>query len=190
MANANWGDIATWVTGAATVLLFGAALYQIYVERLARIRAERKLEERQKRQQAEQISSWIVKEVHVEDGDWAWITVLNRSSQPVYQVIVSLAVLTQSGESRGEPRRPERQACIGVAPPGQGYIRTQANYGGMHRRVGVEIAFKDGTGRNWVRTSNGELSEIMVPTVVYCEVDLPVEWRSLEDTLPQVTSIG
>jgi len=37
----NWGDVATWVTGFATLLLFIVALFQIRVERMARIKRER-----------------------------------------------------------------------------------------------------------------------------------------------------
>lgn len=65
----NSGDLATWVTGVATVLLFGATLglivvgsKQIRTEREKRLQQERDTTASMLRSQAELISAWIVQE--------------------------------------------------------------------------------------------------------------------------------
>jgi hypothetical protein len=93
-----WGDVATWVTGIATILLFVIGFLQIRNERRSRIKSEKKQEDRQKRSQAELVSCWRVKE----NREGSWLAVLNHSHQPIYQVIVSVARLGQLGDSMGE----------------------------------------------------------------------------------------
>ena len=60
----NWGDLATWVTGFITLGLLIVALIQIRNERETRNKGEKELEIRREREQAEHISSWIVREGH------------------------------------------------------------------------------------------------------------------------------
>ncbi len=180
---AVWGDVATWVTSIATIALFMIAFAQIRNEREARIQREKDLVEQEKRSQAEQVSGWIVKE-----SNRVWVAVLNQSPQPVYQVIVSVVVLKQTGEKRiGDY---PHQACVTVAPPGQGYIGIHADYHGMFRHVGVEIAFKDAKGRDWVRNTNGELVEMTESTIVHYGIGLPVSWQNLETFLPPDEPFG
>ena len=159
----NWGDIATWVTGLASIALFIVAFIQIQTERNIRLK-------REKRNQAEHISCWIIAEGVAQNHhgvrDYvAWVAILNQSPQPVYQVIVSIVAVPESGRGlyRGGPIATD-QICISVVSPGQGYTVVPAHYQGMFRRPGVEMAFQDGTGRNWVRTALGELSEIKETT--------------------------
>ena len=180
----SWGDVATWVTGIATIALFIIGFTQIHNERISRIKAEKESYARIKRDQAEQISSWLVKYSQDNYGEWHWIAVLNQSGQPVYNVILHLVPLTQTGErvSNIAPR----QTCIDVVPPGQGYVAVEA----LHfahpgfARAGVEIAFQDKSGKNWVRRPNGELIEILESPIDYYKVVLPTSWGTLENELP------
>jgi hypothetical protein len=175
----NWGDVATWVTGIATIALFVIAFIQIRTERQARIKRERDSESKAQREQAELISSWIVLETDV-----VWVAILNQSPQPVYQMIVSIFAIGQSGDHlRGEI--PAGQVCVGVVPPGQGYVGLLAPYQGMFRRPGVEIAFRDKAGMNWIRKPWGELAEIGMDTLEYYQVDLPARWEGLCSELPE-----
>lgn len=75
-------------------------------------------------------------------------------------------------------------SCIAVVPPGQGYIGIEASYHGMGRYVGVEIAFKDARGRNWLRQADGELLEIKKSTVEFYDISLPTSWGILATNLP------
>ena len=174
----NWGDIATWVTGVATIALFIVAFIQIQTERNLRT-------EREKRNQAEHLSSWIIGE-GINNNDYvAWVKILNQSSQPVYQVIVSIVAVPETGRGmyRGGPIASD-QTYIDVVPPGHGYTMVPAHYQGMFRRPGVELAFQDGTRRSWVRSAVGILSEIKETTAEHYHVGLPAHWQSLYAELP------
>lgn len=79
---AIWGDIATWVTSIATIALFIIGFIQIRNERQARIKREKEEVAIKKRDQAEHISSWIVRQTHDEQGSWMWVAVLNHLLSP------------------------------------------------------------------------------------------------------------
>ncbi len=82
------GDVATWVTGIATILLFAATLglvlvgfKQIEIEREARAKREAADLEMHMRAQAELISAWFEGEtVDRASGFWQWIAVANEST--------------------------------------------------------------------------------------------------------------
>ncbi len=181
----NWGDMATWVTGGATILLFIVGFWQIRNERISRTKREKETENQKKRSQAELISSWIVAETADKEGPSQWIAIQNQSSQPIYQVIVSVVAVPESGKGtyRGGPIQ-EDQVHIAIAPPGKGYTTIHSQYGGMFRRPGVEIAFQDAAGNSWVRKAMGELLEIEMSTVGYYNIDLPAGWTGLLPVLP------
>jgi hypothetical protein len=109
----NWGDIATWVTGIATIALFIIGFIQIRNERQLRVKSEKEHELGVRRDQAENISSWIVKE----NQAGIWVAILDQSPQPIYQVIVNVVIIGQLGEAGGY-LAPAGQVCIAVAPPG------------------------------------------------------------------------
>jgi hypothetical protein len=189
-----WGDVATWVQGIATVLLFVVGFLQINNERNQRIKRDKDVELQKRRAQAELISAWIVKEdqevVHDESVNAGeprprqWVAVLNQSSQPVYQVVVSLVALAPSGQTRGGPASQDDQSLIALAPPGIGYTAVHALYGGMHRRPGIVIAFRDAAGNNWIRTALGELSELDKPSEVYYKGEFPASFGLLYPEIP------
>jgi hypothetical protein len=172
------GDLATWVTGIATIALFVIGFIQIRNERKARIKRENELEDLKKRDQADHISCWIVRE----NLSGVWIAVLNQSPQPIYQVIVSVVVVSQEGENQEDDN--SWRVCISAAPPGQGYTVIQASYHGMSRRPGVEIAFKDRMGKNWIRKANGELVEIKESPMRHYDISLPALWNNLNIEFP------
>jgi hypothetical protein len=172
--SANWGDIATWFTGIITLGLFIIGFLQIRTERMSRIKNDKETLIRNKREQAEHFSAWI----SIETPDGLRIAILNNSSHPVYQVIINVAIVGQAGDL--SDLVPDAQVCIAVAPPGQGFIVVAANYHGMHRRAGVEIAFRDAAGNNWVRKATGQLLEIDTSTIEYYDVPLPTGWINLE----------
>ena len=179
-----WGDVATWVTGIATIALFIIGFLQIRNERILRMKSEKELEFRNRRKQAEHISSWIIRESPLGS---LLLAILNQSLQPVYQVIVSVVVLGQEIELRDFA--PAGQVCIAVAPPGLGFIKVEAYYHGMFRRPGVEIAFRDTAGRNWIRKADGGILEIEKSTLEYYEIPLPADWRELATNLLQVEPV-
>jgi hypothetical protein len=179
------GDLATWFTGIITFFLFIIAFIQIRNERIARIKSEKEFETRKKRDQAEHISCWFVKETSTKHGVWVWVAILNQSSQPIYNVIVSMVALSQTGENLTTIK--PHIACIDIVPPGQGYIGIEAlqfGHPGLSR-AGVEIAFKDIFENNWIRKTNGELVSLENSTIEYYKIDLPTSWQGIAYAIPE-----
>ena len=178
----DFGDLATWITGIATLALIIIGFIQINIERTLRIKRERDIEKRTKRRQAELISSWIVTEDLYQNNYQIWISVLNQSNQPIYQVIVSLVELSNSPKFEGFPS--SFREFIDIVPPGQGYVAINFAGGGMHHHVGVEIAFKDVAGNNWLRKAIGELIEIENSPLEYYQIALPTGWVRIKKDIP------
>lgn len=51
---------------------------------------------------------------------------------------------------------------------------------GMHVVPGVEIAFRDGSGMNWVRRVDGLLEELGTNPVRHYQLEQPLGWGSVE----------
>ena len=179
----KWGDVATWVTGIATLLLFAGAYWQIHIERQARIEREKERDLRRIRSQAEHLSTWIAKEIQA--SSQIWIAISNQSTGPVYEVIVSVVMIQGSGPHKGSDTSSTEQSCLSVAPPGLSYTSIISHYHGMSRHPGIEIAFKDGAGKSWLRTAHGDLAEIDKPPVEYYELSRPLSWRFPDTEMPK-----
>jgi len=158
--NLPFGDVATWFTGLATFGAFVVAFVQINNERQIRKNQERK-------SQAEHISAYIAKEVEYK----AWITILNLSSEPIYEVIVSIVAF------QGANPGPKHIAFLSVVPPGKAHVVTDADYHGMSFHPSIEIAFKDVRGKSWVRSGSGDLTEISQSPVDYYKLQRPLGWQ-------------
>lgn len=182
----HWGDVATWVTGIATIALFVVAFWQINIERAERKRQNKEAVDRQKRDQAEHITSWIVGESkEVQDNPRAWIAILNQSAMPVYDVVISMVMVQGSGSREGIGTPQGYRVSLSVVSPGKSFTSVAATYHGMHRHPGIEIAFKDVAGISWVRKANGDLLNIEQSTITYYGLDLPVGWQRPQINLPQ-----
>lgn len=176
------GDLATWFTGIITFFLFIIGFIQINNERKARNKSEDDAVLRRNREQAEQISSWLIEERH--DEHETWVTIQNLSPQPIYQVIVSVEPLSETGKSR---QKSKHIICVGIVPPGKGYVIVHDVT--IIRRQGIEIAFQDIIGKNWIRNANGELEELKVPTTQHYDVTLPTSWQGIRSELPNKSPI-
>jgi len=87
----EWGDVATWVTGVTSILLFIVAFWQIRLERSARRAAEAERSIAERRDQAERIAAWIETEFPGEHDQMMCVAVSNQSLQPIYHVVGILA---------------------------------------------------------------------------------------------------
>ena len=179
----KWGDVATWVAGFGTIATFIVAFYQIHIEREERKKREYESRSRDMRDQAEHISSWIVKESS--DHSKLWIAISNQSTRPVYQVVVSLIMVQGSGPHDGKDTPSTGRVLLSVAPPGVTYTSLTADYHGMSRHPGIEIAFKDAISRSWIRKGNGDLIEAGESPVEYYDISLPNLWRFGLTDLPE-----
>jgi hypothetical protein len=178
------GDVATWVTGIATIALFVIGFWQIRIERNARLKADAERLSATRQQQAEQVAAWISTEGYDELGSVLWIAVRNQSLQPVYHVVIQGIVLSNDGTPRYDPS-PESQVRIAVAPPGEGYAAIRMDYAGMHRRPGIEMAFQDAANRSWLRKTNGELAEIDTSPALHYSIPQPTGWEALLTKIPE-----
>src|SRR5882672_4149412 len=154
------GDAATWFTGFATFGALVAAFIQINNER--KIRKSQVL-----KSQAEHVSAYMDKEI----ANKGWVTILNLSSEPIYEVIVSIVAF------QGASSPPRQIGFLSVVAPGKARISTDANYHGMSFHPGIEIAFRDVKGKNWVRSGRGYLNEITQAPVEYYKLHRPLGWQ-------------
>jgi hypothetical protein len=184
IADALWGDVATWVTGITTIALFVIGFWQIRIERVARLKAEDERLSAIGRYQAERVAAWIAGEGFDDRGQVLCVAISNQSLQPIYHVVVLGIVLFNDGTPLADPS-PDNQARIAVVPPGEGFTAIQLNYAGMHRRAGVEIAFQDAANRYWLRRTNGELIELPASPVVHYDIPQPAGWDMLQDECPE-----
>ena len=180
----DWGDVATWVTGITSILLFIVAFWQISLERSARRKADKESVYVQRRHQPEHIAAWIESESLDDRGLVVCVAVSNQSLQPIYHVVVQGILLSNDGTPRADPF-PENRSQIAVVPPGKGYTTFPFNYAGMHQRAGIEIAFQDAANRYWLRKTSGELIELESSPVVHYEIPLPTSWGILLEGCPE-----
>lgn len=149
-----------------------AALYQINSERKRRHETEQEALRRHRRQQAEAISGWP-------DGRSLPSTpliLLNRSDQPVYEIVATLVMIQGGGARRGEDQLPaEFRKTLSVLPPGRWRVEVAGGWAGMSARPGLELAFTDRSGVHWVRRANGVLQEISEAAIDYYGLGRPQE---------------
>jgi hypothetical protein len=153
---------ATWVSAAATVLLFiGAVLTVFYARsayreqcrqtRLLQEQADRDIGQR-RRAQASEVFTWVEKRpFDRSDSDLRSVACLRNSSrQPVYDIELGL----EAGSAKGSGRVwPVLMPGAGEQLPGLG---TDFDDG----RRQIWIAFRDSAGVRWQATSDGQLTEL------------------------------
>lgn len=167
LANSSWlGDIATWVSGMGIVSTFIVGFIQINNERKIR-------KEKERREQSERISAFIFKETLTKTT----VALLNLSSEPIYEVIVSISVF--QGTSASHPTKSSHQytSFLSVVPPGKSFTTVDGSYHEMAFHPGIEIAFKDVKGKSWIRSTRGVLKEIHKSPVEHYKLHLPLHWR-------------
>ena len=127
---------------------------------------------KKKSEQAKKISAWIFKE---EEDSSAWIAIYNESDFPVSKMILS-TVNTQIKASSGLDTPDEFRAFLSLIPPGKYYTRLQVHHG-MNFLSGIEIAFIDKNGENWIRNGDGILNKINESPVQYYNLPSPISWE-------------
>lgn len=113
-----------------------------------------------------------------------YVELKNSSSEPVYQVVVSLVIYQgagyRTGKERSEAHKNEGdpyQRTLLEIPPGRSRTYVPGGWAGMSKRAGIEIAFTDQAGRSWLRYSNGYLQPITTEPIAYYGLSLPQESR-------------
>lgn len=169
-----------WLVLGAAVVVGLLGWQQIQDERDARKTNERHIAAGERREQAEQISTWIV----VDKEEEMQVVLANSSDQPVYEVVVSRVAVQGSGAYVGreldERLAASEQRVFALIPPGEYLTTFGGGFHGMDREPAIEIGFRDRAGVSWVRFSDGVLHEIHPSLVRYYRLSLPRTWEILE----------
>jgi hypothetical protein len=109
----------------------------------------------------------------------------NRSSIAVYNAVVSLVLVQGAGPRKAvelsEPTlKQEFQRYLTAIPPGEYETQVSPGWAGMFRRPGIELAFTDHAGRNWIRYADGMLVQIKQAPASYYRLEEPVGWLQPE----------
>jgi hypothetical protein len=139
---------------------------------------------RDAQQQAEQVTAWLVHYDGEQDHPhrvYVGLRVRNASSQLVYDVIAQTILLQGGGRKTAvgdtDEHNRELGALIGTVPPGELTTRIGTWGGGMHRKLGIELAFQDAGGRYWLRRGNGKLKRVYKHPLDLYHIARPVGWQ-------------
>jgi hypothetical protein len=138
------------------------------------------------REQAEQVTAWriyVEKSFYEsEDEQFDELKISNQSKLMIYDLIAQVVAVGGTDHMKtplDEPDLEQRHAFgafVGNVPPGEKTSRIR-NRGVSHgSRYAIEIAFRDASGRNWVRRGNGTLEEIKKSPVDFYEYGT-VNWQ-------------
>ncbi len=175
MAHMSPGDLATWLTAIGTCLAAVATLGAVLVALYTARNADRRAERAERRAQAELLTGWI-SNVEVE-GLRIQVELRNASAQCFYHVIASLISLTGAfrDTALGDSSTKYRTHVL-VLPPGSKTVFLLSGGGGMSLRFGVELAFQDAAGRNWLRRGDGHLSEVQQEPIALYGIGRPYDF--------------
>ncbi len=108
------------------------------------------------------------------------VAIVNGSEQLAYRVIASLVPVRGAIDENFRQvigRQPsDFRVFKGELPLGRTNLQIQHPGGGMHIRFAIELAFRDGAGRSWVRTAEGELKRIRGEPAAHYGLHEPIEW--------------
>jgi hypothetical protein len=169
------GDVATWAGAIFTAATFIAAFWQISTERKIRKKTQQHAESERIRSQAVHVSTWIVQP----SGFPMYAAVLNKSNEPVYEVIISLVGIQGAfpHDAHEVKEYYPYRSFLNVLPPGRFYISIPSAGHGMSTSFALEISFTDSSGHHWVRKGNGKLIKITQCAIDYYNIPRPVGWE-------------
>lgn len=152
--------IGTWVAAIGTVGTLIALILQRRSDK-RQARTETRLE------QARRISALVGPEEGTQSSGRTPFFLLNRSEEPVYNLVATIVMVQGAAPHRGEDWakeqvRPVPQTTISVLPPGKWRIWINGGRwaGTMALRASAEVAFTDRAGVHWIRRGTGELEEL------------------------------
>ncbi len=159
----QWGNIAEWVGGIATLIASIIAL-------MFGLSEQRRQRLSKRRSQAEKITIY---------GLGNTLHISNSSNEPVFEMAISFGVAYGAG--LGYSMGSDNQVFLLRVPPGK-YVCHQKPTnpgGGMHIQLGLSISFRDAAGLYWRREANGVLIETLS---AYSDLDVeqPIsDWSPL-----------
>jgi hypothetical protein len=180
------GLTADWwnAIGAA----FGAlgTLAAVIVALILSVKQSREAEKKDRRRQAEKVTAWFDYNSQVEQSDqhkvYVVIHIRNASDQMIYDLIAQTVsvqgAFRSSAIGDSEERNSEFGRRVGNLPPGETITQINTGGGGMHKRFGIELAFKDAAGQLWVRQGDGTLKQVKKHPLDLYNFSRPVGWEN------------
>lgn len=163
-------DIPIWLTAIGTC---GAVIVSLWLAG----RQERRHDRIERRKQAELVTAWLGKEESFPDGLFQNIVIQNSSEQCVYRLVASLVSIQGAFRQSAVGSDGRFQRAVGQIPPGAYPTKVKSAGHGMNLRLGIEIAFADAAGVNWLRRGDGRLEEVTKDPVALYELRLPIGWE-------------
>jgi hypothetical protein len=111
-----------------------------------------------------------------------YIDLYNSTGAPVFKAIVSLVFIQGLGWRTGKQlaqmpqTASEYQRAVQIIPTGRSRIHIYGGWGTLAARPGVEIAYRDESGRSWLRTADGRLESIREDPSGYYGLTTPLDW--------------
>ena len=104
---------------------------------------------------ASKISSWIGGKAPDKDDNTIPVTIANYSELPIYDVVVSIDIVDDSGSYSNYSQ--DYTAYTYIVPPGCYYIYAPWHGYGMSKKFNSSITFRDAKGNWWCRDACGNI---------------------------------
>ena len=113
-----------------------------------------------RRRQAERVTAWV-------DETHDLQILSNQSGMPVYDAVLTFVIKDRDARESAVNADPDFRHACRTLPPGDWQFPFPGGWGEAGAHPGVELAFRDTAGHNWLRTSRGELKELGMSPIEY-----------------------
>lgn len=181
-------SLPNWLSAFGTVGTLIFSLIQLSM-------MENRARSAERRELAEKVVAWFG---HMGVGADREIVIKNSSGFPIYDVVISVVLISGAGPRKGEEiaelerraglRGPTVRVASTLIPPGLFRTTLEAGYGGMNRKPGCEIAFTDAKGNHWIRRATGKLISIPESAIQALRYPQPfgeMQLRCFEGSIPK-----
>lgn len=166
------GSINAAITLAAVLIALYAALRETYLHR-----------KELKFRQANLVAVWLLDLFQNDGGMFYNVAVSNQSSQPIFDVVLSIGIVHGAGSPYYEGD--DSNTCIVVVPPGLYVAKVPYGGGGMFTVFNASISFRDIRSHFWRRDANGYLKETRNDPLSEMKITLPPSWGGIEPFPPE-----
>lgn len=119
-----------------------------------------------RRHQAEQLTAWVDEAQELQ-------ILSNTSGKPIYDAVLTFVIKDRDGRHAPVEQDQNYRHTFRSVPPGDWQFPFPQGWRGMHAYPGVELAFRDAAGHNWLRTSRGELKELEKSPIEHYDIGYP-----------------
>ena len=152
----------TWISSCGTLVALGALIYQM--------NTDHQLKEWE---QAKCVAAWIEDDfIENEHGLFSMIIISNKSDLPIYDVVISRDLVTETVSEMG--KGDENCTYFQSVAPGNYKAMIKSNGHGMSHRFNASISFRDANGKYWYRDATGHLRKIKESAIDQRELTRPV----------------